>query len=60
MNNLNQIEIQNIRHICGHTTGFCDKIEYYKTLITDENEIETLNKICNNLTNLKTELSGLL
>lgn len=60
MNNLNQIEIQNIRHICGHSTGFCDKIEYYKTLITDENEIETLNKICNNLTSLKTELSGLL
>ena len=60
MNNLNQIEIQNIRHICGHSTGFCDKIEYYKTLITNENEIETLNKICNNLTSLKTELSGLL
>lgn len=60
MNNLNQIEIQNIRHICGHATGFCEKIEYYKTLISDENEIETLNKICNNLTSLKTELSGLL
>lgn len=60
MDNLNQIEIQNIRHICGHATGFCDKIAYYKTLCQDTNETEVLEKICGSLTNLKNELSQML
>ena len=60
MNNLNQIEIQNIRHICNHSSGFCKKIDYYKTLITDENEITKLNELCTKLETVKTELKNLL
>ena len=40
MNNLNQIEIQNIRHICGHSASFCDKLDYFKTLTEDQNIIQ--------------------
>ena len=60
MNSLNQIEIQNIRHICGHCTNFCDKIAYYKTLTNDESVTGSLDKLCNELTSLKTELSNML
>lgn len=60
MNDLNQIELQNIRHICGHSTNFCDKINYYKTLTQDTKVIDALTKLCTECTNLKNELSGLL
>lgn len=60
MDNLNQIEIQNIRHICGHSTNFCDKIAYYKTLTNDTNVTSSLDQLCNELTSLKTELSNML
>lgn len=60
MNNLNQIEIQNIRHICNHSSGFCKKLDYYKTIITDQNETEKLNELCTKLENVKTELKNLL
>ncbi len=60
MDNLNQIEIQNIRHICGHSTGFCQKINYYKTLTSDNNVTTIYDDICNELTNLKTELVNML
>ncbi len=60
MNNLNQIEIQNIRHICGHSTEFCSKINYYKTLTSDTNVTTVFDDICNECTNLKSELSNML
>ncbi len=60
MNSLNQIEIQNIRHICGHATEFCSKINYYKTLTSDSNVTTILDDICNECTNLKSELSNML
>ena len=60
MNSLNQIEIQNIRHICGHATEFCSKINYYKTLTSDSNVTTVLDDICNECTNLKSELSNML
>lgn len=60
MDSLNQIEIQNIRHICGHSTNFCDKIAYYKTLTNDEKVTSSLDQLCNELTSLKTELSNML
>lgn len=60
MDSLNQIEIQNIRHICGHSTNFCDKIAYYKTLTNDTNVTSSLDQLCNELTSLKTELSNML
>ncbi|MDO4282899.1 MAG: hypothetical protein Q4D02_04605 [Clostridia bacterium] len=60
MNSLNQIELQNIRHICGHATNFCDKITYYKTLTQDTNVTELLDSLCQELNSLKTELSQML
>ncbi len=60
MNSLNQIEIQNIRHICGHGTNFCDKITYYKTLTQDQNVIDLLDSLCQELNSLKTELTQML
>ncbi len=60
MNSLNQIEIQNIRHICGHSTEFCSKINYYKTLTSDTNVTTIFDDICNECTNLKSELSNML
>ncbi len=56
MDTLNQIELQDTRHICGTATGFCTKIEYYKTLITDQNGIDILNKICKTCSSLKEDL----
>lgn len=60
MNSLNQIELQNVRHICGHSTNFCDKIAYYKTLTQDTNVTEVLDELCQELTSLKTELANML
>ena len=60
MNNLNQIEIQNIRHICGACTNICDKIAYYKTLTEDTNVTDIFDEICAESTNLKSEISSLL
>lgn len=60
MDSLNQIEIQNIRHICGHATNFCDKINYFKTLTQDQNITEVLDSICTTCTTLKNELSNML
>ncbi|MEG1008356.1 MAG: hypothetical protein RSE41_01640 [Clostridia bacterium] len=60
MDSLNQIEIQNIRHLCGACTMVCDKIAYYKTVVTDTNITDTFVEICTNYTNLKEELVELL
>ena len=60
MDSLNQIEIQNIRHICGHATEFCSKINYYKTLNSDSNVTTVFDDICSECTNLKSELSNML
>ena len=57
---MNQIEIQNIRHICGHATNFCDKLKYYKTLTQDQKVINTYDSICSNLDSLKQKLSSML
>lgn len=60
MNSLNQIELQNIRHLCGKITNFCDKIEYYKTLTTDQNLITLYDQIYTENKNLKQNLSNLI
>lgn len=60
MNSLNQIELQNVRHICGHSANFCEKINYYKTLTQDQNVIGVLDKLCTQCTELKTELCNML
>ncbi len=57
---MNQIEIQNIRHICGHCTNFCDKIKYYKTLTEDQKVLNAYDTICANLDSLKQTLSNML
>lgn len=60
MDTLNQIEIQNIRHLYGHSSNFCEKIAYYKTLTQDTQVTDVLDEICTECTSLKTELSNLL
>lgn len=60
MDSLNQIELQNIRHICGHSTGFCTKLDYYKTLTQDDSILNVYASLCEELKNLKTELSNML
>ena len=57
---MNQIELQNIRHIYGHSTNVCDKIKYYKTLTQDEKVINTYDSICANLDTLKNILSEMV
>ncbi|MEG2645461.1 MAG: hypothetical protein RSA08_00300 [Clostridia bacterium] len=60
MDSLNQIELQNIRHICSHSTNFCNKINYYKTLTNDKNATEVLDEICTQCTNIKQDLSNMI
>lgn len=60
MDSLNQIEIQNIRHICGHASEFCSKINYYKTLTSDINVTNVFDDLNNECTNLKSELVNML
>ena len=60
MDSLNQIEIQNIRHIFGHATEFCSKINYYKTLTSDTNVTTVFDDIVSECTNLKSELTNML
>ncbi len=57
---MNQIELQNIRHICGHCGNFCDKITYYKTLTEDTKVLNIYDSICSNLNSLKQSLSNML
>lgn len=60
MNNLNQLEIQNIRHLVGGMCNICDKTTYYKTLTSDTNISSQYDNICTASTNLKNKLTGLL
>lgn len=60
MDSLNQIEIQNIRHICGHSKSFSDKIDYFKTLTQDQNITEVLDNLSTTCTSIKSELSNML
>ena len=60
MEKLNQIEIQNIRHICGHSATFCKKLNYFNSLTQDQNIIEVLDSICTECTDIKNELSSML
>lgn len=60
MNKLNQIEIQNIRHLVGNMSGICDKTVYYKTLTLDTNISQKYDNICTSAKNLKNELTSLL
>jgi len=60
MNSLNQLEIQNIRHLAFAATAACDKITYYKTLTSDQSVLKNFDNVCNGFTNLKTELSNML
>ena len=60
MDNLNQIELQNIRHICGHSTNFCDKITYFKSLTQDQNLLQVYDELCTELTGLKNKLTNML
>ena len=56
MDTLNQMELQDIRHTCGASSSFCTKLKFYETIITDQNALEILNKICNSCDDLKQDL----
>lgn len=56
MDTLNQMELQDIRHTCGACSSLCKKLEYYKTVITDQNALDILNKICTSCDDLKQDL----
>jgi len=60
MNSLNQLEVQNIRHLCGMATTACDKITYYKTITSDQAVVADFSKVHDGLCNLKTQLSNML
>ena len=60
MESLNQVELQNIRHICGMIKTCCDKLEYYKTLSTDQNVVSVFENICTSAKALKTELCSMI
>lgn len=60
MDTLNQMELQDIRHTCGACTGFCTKIEYYKTIVKDQNAIDIMTRICSSCSNLKQDLISML
>jgi|GEM_PF-1624040 len=60
MNSLNQLEIQNVRHLAFASTAACDKITYFKTLTSDQNVLKNFEDVCNGFNNLKTGLSNML
>ncbi len=60
MDSLNALEVQNTRHIGSMCTNLCDKITYYKTLTSDTNITDVMEKICSDLAKLKSELSSML
>lgn len=60
MDSLNQIEIQNIRHIIGSLSNICLKIDYYKTLTNDTQITDLYDQICIQSNSLKQELTNML
>lgn len=60
MNNLNQVEIQNIRHLVGNMNSICTKTAYYKTLTSLTDISDKYDTICAGSTSLKNKLSDLL
>lgn len=60
MDSLNQIEIQNIRHVIGCLSNVCCKIDYYKTLTNDGEITNLYDQICNQSDSLKQELTNML
>ncbi len=60
MDSLNELEIQNIRHICGMSSTLCDKIKYYKTLTEDTEVLKVFDEACNIATTLKDDLCNML
>lgn len=53
---LNQMELQNIRHTCNACSATCKKLNYYTTSITDQNAVQILNKICNTCDSIKQDI----
>lgn len=53
---VNQIELQNIRHLGGHSCGFSEKLNYFTTITQDQNILDVMNRIINSCNNLKQDL----
>lgn len=60
MDSLNQIEIQNIRHVIGCLSNVCCKIDYYKSLTNDTEITDLYDQICSQSNTLKQELTNML
>ena len=58
MDTLNQMELQDIRHACGASSSLCKKLEYYKTVVTDQNALDIFNKVCTSCDDLKQDLTS--
>ena len=55
---LNQMELQDIRHLAGHSCGFSEKVTYYKSIVQDQNILDIMDRITNSCDSLKQELIG--
>ena len=50
------MELQDIRHTCGASSSLCKKLEYYKTVVSDQNILDIFNKIGTSCDDLKQDL----
>lgn len=53
---VNQMELQDIRHLAGHSCGFSEKLNYYKSVTQDQNILDIMDRIINSCNNLKQDL----
>ena len=60
MDNLNQMELQDIRHTYGAAAGFVTKLNYYTTITNDKTAVDIMNDIVNCCSNLKDDLKSSL
>lgn len=60
MDNLNQMELQDIRHTYGAAEGFVAKLNYYTTITNDKTAVDIMNDISNCCSNLKDDLKSSL
>jgi hypothetical protein len=60
MNNLNKLELQNLRHLIGSHTNLVTKLQYYAEKCDDDEAVQMFNKAANDVDNTKNKLIGFL
>lgn len=60
MDTLNQMELQDIRHVGGAVSSFVDKLNYYTTITNDKVALDIMEQITTTCTNLKNDLKSSL